>query len=44
MDADWSVDFGEGDYLWTGPHPTSGGVIHYVEGDHYCLREGRVAP
>lgn len=24
MDAGWSVDFKEGDYRWTGVHPTSG--------------------
>jgi len=43
MDAGWSVDFEEGDFLWTGVHPDSGAVIHYVEGDLYCLMEGRVA-
>ena len=41
MDAGWSVDFEEGDYLWTGVHTASGTVIHYVEGDLYCLLEGR---
>ncbi|MDQ0642049.1 P-loop NTPase fold protein [Microbacterium murale] len=43
MDAGWSVDFEEGDYLWTGLHPASGAVIHFVEGDLYCLMEGKVA-
>ena len=44
MDAGWSLAFEEGDYLWTATHPYSGAVIHHVEGDLYCLMEGRVAP
>ncbi len=42
MDAGWSVDFEEGDYLWTGVPPESGAVLHHVEGDVYLLLEGRV--
>jgi len=41
MDAGWSLAFEEGDYLWTAAHPGSGAVIRYVEGDVYCLLEGR---
>ncbi len=44
MDAGWSVDFEEGDYLWTGVHPKSGAVVHHVEGDLYCLLEGQALP
>ncbi len=44
MSAGWSVDWEEGDYLWTAVHPASGAVIHHVEGDIFCLMEGRVAP
>lgn len=39
-DAGWSVDWEEGDYLWTATHPRSGAVIRHVEGDVYCLLEG----
>ncbi len=44
MDAGWSVDFEDGDYLYTAVHPYSGAVIHHVEGDVYCLLEGRTLP
>lgn len=40
MSAGWSVDFEEGDYLYTAVHPKSGAVIQHVEGDLYCLLEG----
>lgn len=43
MSAGWSVDFEDGDYLYTAVHPDSGAVIHYVEGDIHCLMEGRIA-
>lgn len=43
MNAGWSVDFEEGDYLYTVVHPESGAVIQHVEGDIYCLLEGRIA-
>lgn len=42
MSAGWSVAFEEGDYLWTAAHPVSGAVVQHVEGDLYCLQEGRV--
>lgn len=42
MSAGWSVDFEEGDYLWTAAHPVSGAVVQHVEGDVYCLKEGSV--
>ncbi|KXZ61392.1 hypothetical protein Mlaev_00651 [Microbacterium laevaniformans] len=41
MEAGWSVDFEEGDYLYTAVHPESGAVVHHVEGDLYCLLEGQ---
>lgn len=41
MDAGWSVDYEEGEYLYTAVHPESGAVVHHVEGDLYCLLEGR---
>lgn len=41
MDAGWTVDFEEGDYLYTATNPVSGAVLHHVEGDLYCLLEGR---
>lgn len=44
MVAGWSVDFEEGDYLYTAVHPASGAVLQYVEGDVFILLEGRVAP
>lgn len=44
MDAGWSVDYEEGDYLYTAVHPESGAVVHHVEGDLYCLLEGRPIP
>lgn len=43
MAAGWSVDFEEGDYLYTAVHPYSGAIIQHVEGDIYILLEGRVA-
>lgn len=41
MDAGWHVEFEEGDYLYTATNPVSGAVLHHVEGDLYCLLEGR---
>lgn len=35
MDAGWSVQFIEGDYLWEAYNPGSGETLHYVEGDVY---------
>lgn len=43
MECGWSVAFEEGDYLYTAVHPQSGAVLQHVEGDLYCLVEGRVA-
>lgn len=40
-DAGWSVKWEEGDYLWTAVHRESGAVVQHVEGDVYCLLEGR---
>lgn len=42
IDAGWSVDFEEGAYLYTAVHPVSGAVVQHVEGDLYCLKEGKV--
>jgi len=42
MDAGWSLDFEESDYLYTAVHPASGAVLRYVEGDLYCYVEGDV--
>lgn len=44
MDAGWSVDYEEGEYLYTAVHPKSGAVVHHVEGDLYCLLEGQPLP
>ncbi|PWB97059.1 hypothetical protein [Homoserinimonas hongtaonis] len=43
-DAGWSIKFEDGDYVYTAVHPESGAVVQHVEGDVYCLIEGRVAP
>lgn len=40
MDAGWSLDYEEGDYLWTATHPYTGATVRYIEGDVYCLLEG----
>lgn len=39
MDAGWSLDFEEGEYVYTAAHPRSGAVLQHVEGDLYCLKE-----
>ncbi|MBH0053773.1 hypothetical protein I6E74_06255 [Salinibacterium sp. SWN139] len=43
-DAEWSIKFSDGDYVYTAKHPATGAVLQYVEGDIYCLLEGTVAP
>ena len=40
-EAGWSVKFEEGDYFWTAANLASGAVVQHVEGDLYCLLEGR---
>lgn len=41
-DAGWSIKLEEGTYLYTAVHPISGAVLQHVEGDLYCLKEGRI--
>lgn len=42
-DSGWSISFEGGHYVYTAVHTESGAVMQNVEGDLYCLLEGRVS-